>query len=88
MIRDKTMIKVGDKAKGFRFDDSTGVRYNNEMEKMVGKTGTVISIGTTNFTPSIIIEFEELREEISYWNYPLQEYLAILREERLKELGL
>lgn len=82
------MIKVGDKAKGFRFDDSTGVRYNNEMEKMVGKTGTVISIGTTNFTPSIIIEFEELREEISYWNYPLQEYLAILREEKLKELGI
>lgn len=82
------MIKVGDKAKGFRFDDSTGVRYNNEMEKMVGKTGTVISIGTTNFTPSIIIEFEELREEISYWNYPLQEYLAIQREEKLKELGI
>ena len=82
------MIKVGDKAKGFRFDDSTGVRYNNEMEKMVGKTGTVISIGTTNFTPSIIIEFEELLEEISYWNYPLQEYLAILREEKLKELGI
>ena len=82
------MIKVGDKVKGFRFDDSTGVRYNNEMEKMVGKTGTVISIGTTNFTPSIIIEFEELLEEISYWNYPLQEYLAILREEKLKELGI
>ena len=82
------MIKHGDKAKGFRFDDSSGVRYNAEMEKMVGKTGTVISIGTTNSTPSIIIEFEELREEISYWNYPLQEYLAMQREERLKELGI
>ena len=81
-------IKIGQKAKGFRFDESSGVYYAEDMEKMVGKTGTIISIGTTNFTPSIIIEFEELREEISYWNYPLSEYLAILREEKLKELGI
>ena len=74
------MIKHGDKAKGFRFDDSSGVRYNAEMEKMVGKTGTITAIYEDHFA----ITFGAFRS----WTYPLSEYLAILREERLKELGI
>ena len=35
------MIKRGDKAKGFRFDTSSGVRWNALMEPFVGVEGIV-----------------------------------------------
>ena len=74
-------IKIGQKVKGFRFDNSSGVHYNEQMEKkMVGKTGTITAIYEDHFA----ITFGGFNS----WTYPLSEYLAIQREEKLKELGL
>jgi hypothetical protein len=35
------MIKRGDRAKGFRFENSSGVRWNYQMENFVGLEGIV-----------------------------------------------
>ena len=73
-------IKIGQMVKGFRFDNSSGVHYAEDMEKMVGKTGTITAIYEYCFT----ITFGGFNS----WTYPLSEYLAIQREEKLKELGI
>ena len=74
-------IKMWQKAKGFRFDESSaGVLYTEALEKMVGKTGTITGFYGDRF----YITFDDNSSHA----YPVNEYLAILREERLKELGI
>ena len=92
------MIKAGDKAKGFRFDTSSGRRWNDHMEQFVGVEGVVrqvrpkineLVIGFIG-TPIYVHTFRVMPAEpnMQHWIYPLDEYLAFLREEKLKELGI
>ena len=82
-------MKTGDIAIGFKFDNenSAGVAYVREMDDYVGKSGTVV-IGST--WPGVFqIHFKSLfGDDLKIWTYPTKEYLAIQREEKLKELGL
>ena len=78
------MIKLGDKAKGFKFPEfrnSASLSYNKQMERFVGTEGIVSDIGSDTF--DILYD-----DKGTLWTYPVQEYLAIQREERLKELGI
>lgn len=103
------MIKRGDKAKGFRFDISSGVRWSDKMEQFVGMEGVVrwvrpkineLVIGFIG-TPIHVDTFRVMPAEpnMQHWIYPLDEYsakqrsrraryLAFLREEKLKEIGI
>ena len=62
----KDKLKVGDKAKGFRFD---GVKYYkiayipDVMDEYIDVEGVVTSVGTTSFC----IEFEDGHQ----WEYPI-----------------
>jgi hypothetical protein len=76
------MIKIGEKAKGFRFDESSGIHWNPQMEEVVGKTGTVTGVRDK------INELDITFDYYAHWTYPLDEYMANHREERLKELGI
>lgn len=74
---------LGDKAKGFKFpafNNSAILNYHSDMNRFVGVEGVVSDVGTETF--SIFYE------GVGYWSYPIQEYLAIQRERRLKELGI
>jgi hypothetical protein len=76
-------MNIGDKAKGFKFTDhknSAGLGYHERMEKHVGMSGTIADRQNVWFT----IEYESG----ACYGYPIREYLALQREERLKELGL
>lgn len=76
------MIKLGDKAKGFEFPsfrNSASLKYNKQMDRYVGVEGVVIIVDADKF--SILYKHDHCL-------YPVQEYLAIQREERLKELGI
>ena len=78
------MIKAGDKAKGFKFPEfrnSASLSYNKQMDRFVGAEGFVCDVGSDTF--DILYD-----DKCTRWTYPVQEYLAILREERLKELGI
>lgn len=78
------MIKLGDKAKGFKFQafrNSADLSYNKQMDRFVGTEGIVSDIGSDTF--DILYD-----DKGTLWTYPVQEYLAILREEKLKELGI
>ena len=92
------MIKRGDKAKGFRFDTSSGVRWNYLMEPFVGVEGIVrqvrpkmneLVIGFIG-TPIHVDTFRVMPAEpnMQHWIYPLDEYLVLQREEKLNELGI
>ena len=84
------MIKIGDKAKGLRFDNTYGINYNTRMDRCVGVEGIVKLIRPE--INEIYIEFEFYKNtetHIKYiWCYPLDEYLRSQREERLKEIGI
>ena len=84
------MIKKGDRVKGFRFGvNDAGVIYVPTMDRYVGKWGTVCSVGTSGSirdahnNASFQIIFDDI-----IWTYPIAEYLSIMREEKLKELGI
>ena len=101
------MIQVGDKVKGFRFDDE--VNWFAPMSHYIGVEGTVVKIlnDILNDQPyyfevkfnSLIPEYNSCvtrvydketsrYENVEYWCYPIKEYVAIQREEKLKELGI
>ena len=97
-IFDRKMIKRGDKAKGFRFENSSGVRWNYLMEQFVGLEGIArqvrpkmneLVIGFIG-TPIHVDTFRVMPAEpnMQHWIYPLDEYLVLQREEKLKELGI
>lgn len=78
------MIKLGDKAKGFKFPEfrnSASLSYNKQMDRFVGTEGFVCDVGSDTF--DILYD-----DKVTRWTYPIQEYLAIQREERLRELGI
>ena len=78
------MIKLGDKAKGFKFPEfrnSANLSYNKQMDRFVGSEGFVCDVGSDTF--DILYD-----DKVTRWTYPIQEYLAILREERLREIGI
>ena len=59
----KAILKVGDKAQGFKFKDCTdGVSYNGNKDKYIGKVGKVEFIGKLGFS----IKFEDCT-----WMYPI-----------------
>ena len=77
------MIKIGNKAKGFKFRtarNSANINYNEQMDRYVGVEGVVTDVGPDTFSI--------LYEGVGHWSYPIKEYLAILREERLKKIGI
>lgn len=87
-------MEIGDSAKGFRFgpeldkipDDSglaawsSGPVMTSQMLGYVGVPGKVEAIGNDWFS----IRFADGK----CYGYPLMEYMALQREERLKELGI
>ena len=76
-------MKKGDKAKGFRFRtarNSANINYNKQMDRYVGVEGVVTDVGTDTFSI--------LYDGVGHWSYPIKEYLAIQRENKLKELGI
>ena len=78
------MIKLGDKAKGFKFPEfrnSASLSYNKQMDRFVGAEGFVCDVGSDTF--DILYD-----DKVTRWTYPIKEYLAIQRAERLKELGI
>ena len=87
------MIKRGDKAKGFRFDTSSGVRWNDLMEPFVGVEGIVMQVRPIMNELVICFNVDTFRvmppePYKQHWIYPLDEYHTLQREEKLKELGL
>ena len=77
------MIKVGDKVKVFKFYgywNSANIMYNVLMDRFVGVEGVVTDVGTDTFSI--------LYYGVGHWSYPIKEYLAIQREEKLKEIGI
>ena len=93
------MIKRGDKEKGFRFETSSGVRWNYLMDNFVGVEGIVRQVRpkmndlVIGFIMNTTIHVDTLRvmpaePNMQHWIYPLDEYLLLQREERLKELGI
>ena len=72
-------MKIGDKAKGFKFDEGFE-RMTESMYRYIGVEGTIMEINRDIFK----IEFDTYNS----WWYPIGEYLVLLREEKLKELGI
>ena len=98
------MIKVGDKAKGFRFETSSGANRFSwyQMEKFIGVEGIVkgvrpeinelvisFMVTTTNVTElHWQAEINDCDTFKMHWTYPLDEYLVLQREHRLNEIGI
>ena len=94
------ILELGQKAKGIRFKNrknSSNMYWDQRMENYVDRDGFIVDIVYESRTTEnyITIQFEILPgdyrlEEVHprQWCYPIKEYLAIQREERLKELGI
>ena len=87
------MIKVGDKAKGFRFETSSGANRFSwyQMEKFIGVEGIVK--GVRPEINELVISFMVTTTNVTelhwqHWTYPLDEYLVLQREQRLNEIGI
>ena len=87
------MIKVGDKAKGFRFETSSGANRFSwyQMEKFIGVEGIVK--GVRPEINELVISFMVTTKNVTelhwqHWTYPLDEYLVLQREQRLNEIGI
>jgi len=95
------MIEKGQKVKGFRFDElnSAHVSWNESMSQYIGVEGTVIkrSEGPHGVGSRIEIRFprhwsgdysnESWSNNVTAM-YPLAECLQLIREEKLKEIGI
>ena len=82
-------MKVGDKVKGFRFENN---KWSESMSPYIGVEGTVKRIlnDSQGFLHYFQIEFYSGRMgryNVEYW-YPIKEYIVIQRDEKLKELGI
>ena len=98
------MIKKGDKIKGYRFEsnNSANVMWDPEMSKYIGVEGTVYKIAEGPYGVGWRFEVRFPRHwDGDYSNpankswsntvgamYPLAECLQLIREERLKEIGI
>ena len=77
------MIKVGEKAKGFEFEEGLYeifLRRTEYTNRYIGVEGTIVEIYGCIFR----IEFDK---DCACW-YPISKYLALQREEKLNELGI
>lgn len=94
-------MKVGEKAKGFRFNDIDNsarlIWQELYMAKYIGVEGTIVDISdksliitdTGKVAPNDGEYFNIQFEEGGYvWSYPILEYLRRNREKRLNELGI
>ena len=81
------MIKRGDKAKGFRFESSSGVCWNYRMEPFVGVEGIVRKV-RPKMNELVIGFIGTPIHVVQHWIYPLDECLALQREQRLNEIGI
>lgn len=50
----KAPFKVGDEVVTNRFETTQQIRYSSEMDKFIGKRGTITCIGTTELTKDIV----------------------------------
>jgi len=98
------MIKRGDKIKGFRFDElnSAHVSWSESKAQFIGVEGTVhkIAEGPHGVGPRIEIRFlrkwdgDYGNESNTSWSnsigviYPLAECIQLIREEKLKQIGI
>ena len=57
------------------------------MNRYVGKWGKVCSVGTSGSIRDASFQITFDGDDI-IWTYPIAEYLSIMREEKLKELGI
>jgi hypothetical protein len=95
------MIEKGQKVKGFRFDElnSAHLSWNESMSQYIGVEGTVIKRveGPHGVGSRIEIRFprhwsgdysnESWSNNVTAM-YPLAECLQLIREEKLKEIGI
>jgi len=97
-------IEKGQKIKGFRFDkeNSANVAWDESMARFIGVEGTVCKIAEGPAGVGWRFEIRFPREwdgdygnpANSSWSntvgamYPLAEYLQLIREERLAEIGI
>lgn len=94
------MIKIGQKAIGIRFEhriNSAGLHWYSEMESSIGREGIVTDIidfpeekfGITRPNRYFNIRFQERTKSTSgTWSYPITEYIELMRDEKLNELGI
>lgn len=84
-------MKIGDRVKGFEFTEQRRAKFismTTHMYNLIGVDGTIVEIDHDN--GSFKIEFGNKKADngTSAWWYPIDEYLMIQREQRLKELGI
>lgn len=98
------MIKKGTKIKGFRFgkENSANIPWTESKAQFIGVEGTVHKIAEGPYGVGSRFEVRFPREwDKDYSNeantswsntwgvmYPLAEYLQLIREERLNEIGI
>ena len=95
------MIEKGQKVKGFRFDElnSAHLSWNESMSQYIGVEGTVHKIAEGPHGVGSRIEIRFARHwsgdySNESWSnnviamYPLAECMQIIREEKLKEIGV
>jgi hypothetical protein len=95
------MIEKGQKVKGFRFDElnSAHLSWNESMSQYIGVEGTVHKIAEGPHGVGSRIEIRFARHwsgdySNESWSnnviamYPLAECLQLIREEKLKEIGV
>lgn len=79
------MFKIGDKAKGFKFEVGTdGVGYDSEMDDYVEEIGVVVDV----YTDSFVVQFPDSLE----WMYPaslahlakIEEKIPLKKGDRVK----
>ena len=95
------MIEKGQKVKGFRFDElnSAHLSWDDAMSKYIGVEGTVIKRAEGPYGVGSRIEIRFPRHwsgdySNESWSnnviamYPLAECLQLIREEKLKQIGI
>lgn len=76
------MFKIGDKAKGFKFDNpnENGVHWDAEMDFYVDKIGEIVE----TYNDAFVIQFGDTLE----WMYPLSlAHLAVVEEKTTFNIG-
>jgi hypothetical protein len=84
-------MKIGDRVKGFEFAEQRRalfVAMTTPMYNLIGVDGTIVEIDHDNGTFKIEFGNKNVDNGTSAWWYPINEYLVILREDKLKELGI
>ena len=84
-------MKIGDRVKGFEFGEQRRalfVSMTTHMYNLIGVDGTIVEIDHDNGTFKIEFGNKNVDNGTSAWWYPIDEYMKIQREERLKGLGI